>query len=126
MNKYDIPPVLKKKTDNKNESKFKVKYEGEPNIINDSNAEINMLKDAFKSKLDRENEMKAKNINPNFWFAVYFQDESQKEEFLKKAKINHLTKGQFINGIEFANEMGIDIKRKDVNIPSKFKGFKTK
>jgi len=52
MNKYDIPPVLKKNTDNKNESKFKVKYEGEPNIINDSNAELKMLKDAFKSKMD--------------------------------------------------------------------------
>lgn len=124
MNKFDIPPKTINTVEKQTESKYKVNYPKEPNVIEDSNAEINMLKDAFKSKLDRENELKKKNINPNFWFAVYFQDESQKEEFIKKAKLENITSGQFINGIKFAEALGISIKKKDVKVPSKFKVFK--
>jgi hypothetical protein len=85
MNKFDkAPPSMKQDVSKtETESKFAVEYPDERNIVDDTKAEIKMLKNAFKSQLDRENELKKKNINPNFWFAVYFQDEEQKEARLK-------------------------------------------
>ena len=74
-------------------------------------------------------------ISPEERYSVSdFKKQSEEciEQILQKGKMPIICGGtglyinSLIYGIEFANEMGIDIKRKDVNIPSKFKGFKTK
>lgn len=127
MSKYDIvpPPFRKKKQDDqKIDESYLVKYGKEPNIYNDTEAEMDTLKSKFKSKMDKERETKEQNTNPNFWFAVYFQDEAQKNEFLAKSHLANETKGLYIDGITLAKAMGIEIQRKEMRIPGKFKSFK--
>jgi len=101
-----------------------VDYPEERNIVDDTNAEIKTLKKSFQSKLDKEKEAKDKNINPNFWFAVYFQDEDQKNEFLEKSKASAITSGVYIDGLKLAEVLGIKMERKDIKAPGKFKSFK--
>lgn len=124
MKTFDIPPPNKTAKPKQDNSEFKVNYKSaESDLISDTNEEILTLKNAFKSKMDKEAELKKKNTDPNFWFAVYFQDSEQKNVFLKKIKANTLTEGLYIDGIEFAKLLGIEIPKKLVKAPGKFKSF---
>lgn len=126
MKTYDIPPPIKaeSKQEKQDDTEFKVNYKSEESdLIDDTAEELKTLKNAFKSKMDKENELKKKNIDPNFWFAVYFQDSDQKNDFLKKIKATKLTEGLYIDGIEFAKLLGIELPKKSVKAPGKFKGF---
>jgi len=126
MKTFDIVPPKAKKKESKTEdsNEFKVNYKSEESdLIDDTNEEILTLKNAFKSKMDKEQELKKKNTDPNFWFAVYFQDSEQKNVFLKKIKANTLTEGLYIDGIQFAKLLGIEIPKKPVKAPGKFKSF---
>lgn len=132
MKKYDIiPPVLDmnnttgdgtEKKDNK--SPIKVDYPDEPNIFKDTEAEVLAITKEFKNAREKEKEVKDKNTNTAFWFCVYFQDEEQKNEFFEKIGLTKTeTAGQYIDGITFAKKVGIQIDRKEVKKPGKFKGF---
>lgn len=122
MSKFDIiPPVPGKPIEIKEESL--VPYGAEENIIADTNSEINAFINSLKSDSAKEKIIKAKNTDARFFFAVYFQDSEQKEAFLRAIGADKLTAGQYINGLEFAKLLGIEIEKKDVKIPGKFKNF---
>lgn len=123
MSKYDITPPEKNKEPDVDNALI-VKYPKGRHVVEDTNAEIEMLKKAFKSPLEQEKELKEKNINPNFWFCVYFQNESQKEEFLKKIGADAITKGIYINGLDLAKLLGVEIQKEQIEKPQKFKVFK--
>lgn len=127
MSKYDIVPPLQQQETEQSEpidESLVVKYPKERNVIDDTDAEMQVLKNAFKSPMDLEREKKEQNTNPNFWFAVYFQNENQKNNFLKNIGADSLTEGLYIDGIEFAKHLGIDIEKEEMKIPGKFKSFK--
>lgn len=124
--KYDIvPPVHQPVSEpDDQDSNLVVKYGEKPNIIDDTNAEISALIIATQdSSAKNEARIKQKNTNGEYYFCVYFQDQEQKDEFIAKANLQGITKGLFINGIEMAAALGIDVKRKDLVKPGKFKNF---
>ena len=65
MSKYDIvpPPFRKKKQDDqKIDESYLVKYGKEPNIYNDTEAEMDTLKSKFKSKMKAVNKFNPANL----------------------------------------------------------------
>lgn len=126
MSKYDITPPNNPQPEDAVDESLIVKYPKERNIIDDTNAEIQMLKKAFRTPLDNEREKKEANINPDFFFSVYFQNQAQKDNFLKSIGADAISKGLFINGIEFAKLLGIEIQRENIEPPKKFKTFAKK
>lgn len=129
MKKYDIPvPFLEKKVKQKSKGTHNeslVKYPDEPNIFDDTKAEVDALANEFKNARQKEKDRKEQNTNAAFWFAVYFQDEDQKNEFFEKAGIDKtMTAGQYIDGITFAKQIGIEIVKKELKPPGKFKTIK--
>lgn len=118
--KYDMIPKLEKKKET-----GKIKYAEEPNLINDTNAEIQALlaetlpdNDVKKEKAQRE-----RDGNSRFWFSVYFQNQDQKNEFLKKIGATDITAGQYINGLELAEKLGIELEKKKLNPNIKINKF---
>lgn len=125
MSKYDFLTPGKKMGKPEKEETF-INYKDQPNIINDTNAEVKALIDYFNpsNDVDKEKANRMKDNSSRFWFAVYFQDDEQKNEFLQKSGADKLTAGQYINGLELAKLMGIDIQRKESKPPKKFNSFK--
>lgn len=97
-----------------------VKYGDKPNIIADTNAEVQALKTLLKGGSAQEKDKRAKNVDSGFWFAAYFQTREQKEAFFKKIGIK-LEGGQYVNGFDLCKALGIDIKPEAIKKPEKFK-----
>ena len=94
------------------DDKFIVPYPDEPNVIDDTFLEIETIKNNFQSSLDKEKKTKKEQITANYYFTVYFQDELQKDEFLKKSGLMDKTKGLFVNGFDLAEAFDIYIQKK--------------
>jgi hypothetical protein len=133
MSKFDIIPP-KKAEQKKNtvleraKEIYKINYAEKENIVEDTNNEITSLINFFNEKESNDvkkfKDKKASDNDTRFWFAVYFQDTDQKNEFLEKAGIKELTSGQYVDGLLLAEKLGIKMERKDVKPPKKFKNFK--
>lgn len=89
--------------------KLRVKYKEKRNVFEDTQAEIAVLKEAFKNPLQKEREQKEKLTDGNFWFAVYFKSREQKEEFLKKSGLSSITSGIYIDGEQLARHIGVEM-----------------
>ena len=128
MSKYDIiPPVAKQHTPAEKQQEPEtqaINYPEEENIFVDTNLGIQTLQSALQTSVQKEQQIKKDNTDTRFWFAVYFQDADQKNEFLKKVGAQHITAGQYIDGLELAKVLGIDLPKKEKRIPGKFKTFK--
>jgi hypothetical protein len=111
-------------TENAASVKSPVEYPSDtPDMIPDTNAEIKALRKSMAEGMDKEKLDKSKAVNPNFWFAVYFQDEEQKNEFLKNTGLQDKTKGQFVNGLDLAKAVNIPLTKKSFEIPKKIRSF---
>ena len=86
-----------------------------------SSEEISETLSAFKSRAKDEESKKSNNTNSDFWFAVYFADEGQRNEFLKKINSMGLLNDQYINGEEFAKKLGIELTPKKIKKPKPFR-----
>lgn len=104
--------------------KLRVKYKEKRNVFEDTEAEILVLKEAFKDPLQKEREQKEKLTDGNFWFAVYFKAKEQKEEFLLKSGLNKITSGIYIDGEQLAKHIGVDMKQTMPLIIPELKKFK--
>lgn len=125
MTTFDIPPPQPPQKPSKKEQVQLVDYPETPNIFDDTAAEVMALAKQFKNARDKEKETKDRNTNAAYWFAVYFQDEDQKKEFFNKIGVTpDISAGQYIDGITFAKLIGIDIVKKEVKKPGKFREFK--
>lgn len=127
MIQYKNKKIAKSKETNspsKLEDEFLIEYPNEPNITVDTNLEIYGLKKHFQTSMDKEKETKKLQITANYYFTVYFQDEEQKLEFFRKAGIDKLTSGLFVNGFDLAEKMGISIEKKQIKKPYTKKTFK--
>lgn len=104
--------------------KFKVRYKEKRNVFEDTEAELVVLKEAFKDPLQKEREQKEKLTDGNFWFAVYFKSKEQKDEFLKKSGVSAITSGIYIDGCQFASLMGVQMDETPALIKPELKKFK--
>lgn len=124
MTTFDIPPPQQPKKPTKKEQEQLVDYPETPNIFDDTAAEVKALSNQFKNARDKEKEAKDRNTNAAYWFAVYFQDEDQKKEFFDKIGVTpEISAGQYIDGITLAKLLGIEIVKKEVKKPGKFREF---
>jgi hypothetical protein len=128
MNKFDkihIPTPKQGTPSDITKSVPTVSYPSNGTLEQDTNAEIDALKSAFQLSNDAQKQKDRQEVvnNTRFWFAVYFQDEEQKKEFLTKAGIKDESAGQYINGLDLAKTLNIDIQKKEMSPPKKFNGF---
>ncbi|WP_157488317.1 hypothetical protein [Dyadobacter crusticola] len=86
-----------------------------------ANQEISETLKAFKDRSKGEKSEKATNTNSEFWFAVYFADEDQRNEFLRKINSLSLLDDQYINGEALARKMGIELTPKKIKKPKPFR-----
>lgn len=86
-----------------------------------ANEEISETLQAFKTRAKDEAAEKANNTSSEFWFAVYFADEDQRNEFLEKIKAFTLLDDQYINGEKLAKRLGIDLTPKKIKKPKPFR-----
>lgn len=88
--------------------------------------EIEEVVSLFKQRAKDEENEKAKNVNTDYWFAVYFADQEQRDEFLKKVNLLGKMEDQYINGETFASALQVPIAKKKIKTPKPFrknKGF---
>lgn len=109
--------------------KSKVKATPPPAIESFEDAtkeEIEGVTSLFKQRSKDESNLKQKNTSTEFWFAVYFADEDQRNEFLQKADLLKKMNDQYINGEDSAKAMGVELTKKRIDTPKSFrknKGF---
>lgn len=89
-----------------------VKYKSPtPDIESDSEDEMNHVIKEFKASKDAEIKHYDTVTSANYYFAVYFADEAQKNEFIDKVKAReYFDKTEtFIAGKDLADLLGIEI-----------------
>lgn len=88
--------------------------------------EIEAITSLFKRKSGDERSLKEKNTSTGYWFAVYFADEDQKNEFIKNSGLEKKMDSQYVNGEVFAKVVGVELTKKKIETPKAFrrnKGF---
>ena len=77
--------------------------------------------EAFRKRAKEEEERKAQNISTEYWFAVYFANQAQRDVFLKKLKLLELLEDQYIDGKTFADAVGVKIPDVEIETPKVFR-----
>lgn len=86
-----------------------------------ANEEVSEALSLFKSRAKGEEAEKQANVSSEYWFAVYFADEEQRNEFLEKIKAFSLLQDQYINGEALARKLGVEITPKKIKKPKPFR-----
>jgi len=85
--------------------------------------EISEVLAAFKRRAKDEADAMQKNISTDYWFSVYFASQNQRDIFLRA--LNLLEKmdadGQYVDGITFAQAVGIEVPNEEITIPKSFR-----
>lgn len=85
---------------------------GNPEI--DSKADLNEVQKSFRERIKMENERFQNTTDSEYWFAVCFQTREQKEAFLKAMNL-FLIGDKYLDGIEVAKQLGINIPAANIN-----------
>jgi len=94
-----------------------INYKSEvPNVEQDSIDEISEI----TKKRRHETQVFENNTNANFFSCLIFNTQEQRDEFIKKVGIE-VEDGQYINGLELAEKIGITIESKSRPAPKEFK-----
>ena len=86
--------------------------------------EIDGVVSKFKQRSAAEQAQKEQNISTEYWFAVYFADQAQRDDFLRKVNLLQKLEDQYIDGETFAKAVGIEIERKRIVTPKGFRKHK--
>ncbi|OCG77376.1 hypothetical protein A9G42_05580 [Gilliamella sp. Nev6-6] len=84
---------------------------GNPEI--DSKSDLNEVQAAFRKRMKMENARFQNTTDSEYWFAMCFQTRAQKEAFLRAMDL-FLLGDKYLDGVEVAEKLGIDIP--DANI----------
>lgn len=76
---------------------------------------------AFRKRSRDEEAKKAQNISTEYWFAVYFANQEQRDAFLRKVKLLEMLDDQYIDGQTFADAMGVEIPNVEITTPKAFR-----
>ncbi len=83
--------------------------------------EIGEVLAAFRARSKEEAAQKAKNVSTDFWFAVYFASEDQRNAFLRAVSLLEKMQDQYIPGDDFAKALGVKIPSEEITIPKAFR-----
>jgi hypothetical protein len=86
--------------------------------------ELNEFQTAFHNRMVNEGKNIDKLTSTGYWFCAYFADFEQCQEFLRKAGLQNLMEGQYINGQMMAEKLDIKIEKKKISPPPSFKKHK--
>jgi hypothetical protein len=85
----------------------------------DAQAEVSAVLSGFQDRARQEQARFELATDTEFWFSVYFQSREQKEAFLKA--LEWLTSGdKYLNGLELAEAMGIELPKVSLPKPRPF------
>ena len=85
---------------------------GNPEI--DSKADLDEVQKSFRERIEMENERFQNTTDSEYWFAVCFQTREQKEAFLKAMNL-FLIGDKYLDGVEVAKQLGINIPAANIN-----------
>lgn len=85
---------------------------GNPEI--DSKADLDEVQKSFRERIKMENERFQNTTDSEYWFAVCFQTREQKEAFLKAMNL-FLIGDKYLDGVEVAKQLGINIPAANIN-----------
>lgn len=104
---------------NKNAPNFESMFEDEQNPLTDQamtgdfETDINgQMSAALRAAIDARKSLEERfriADDPHFYFLACFQSVDQKKEFLTKVGLGHEVENDFINGLELARALGIEL-----------------
>lgn len=96
--------------------------------------EISEVLESFRQRAKDEAAQKAKNVSTDYWFAVYFASQEQRDAFLKAIELGYKILGesrkanlldkledQYLSGTVLADALGIDLPKEEITIPKAFR-----
>ena len=83
--------------------------------------EISEVLSAFRQRAKDEEAAKAKNVSTDFWFAVYFASQEQRDVFLRAVNLVMHLDDQYIDSMTFARAVGVDIPNEEITAPKAFR-----
>ena len=89
----------------------------------ESEREISETLKAFRADAARDDARIADATQTEFWTAVIFQSQAQRDEFWRKLKATRLVDDQYIDGLDLAKLLGIEL---ETPIPAAKKPRKSK
>lgn len=84
---------------------------GNPEI--DSKADLDEVKKGFRERIKMENSRFQDTTDSEYWFAVCFQSRAQKDAFLKAMNL-FLIGDKYLDGVEVAKQLGVEIPEADI------------
>lgn len=84
---------------------------GNPEV--DAKADLDEVQAAFRKRMKMENARFQNTTDSEYWFAMCFQTRAQKDAFLKAMNL-FLIGDKYLDGVEVAAQLGIDIP--DANV----------
>jgi hypothetical protein len=76
---------------------------------------------ALKARAKEEEKIKQQNVSTDFWFAVYFASQEQRDKFLNFIGVLNKLEDQYIDAETFANAVGLSIDEQEIKIPKAFR-----
>lgn len=79
----------------------------------DSTSDLDELHASFRKRAEMENDRFQNTTDSEYWFAVCFQTREQKDAFLRAMNL-FLIGDKYLDGLEVAKQLGIDIPKADI------------
>lgn len=99
-----------------------VEMEAMPESFEDATKEeIGEVLALFRQRAKDEAAKKEKNISTEYWFAVYFASQEQRDAFLRAVKLLEKLEDQYLSGTDFAKAVGVDLQKEEITIPKAFR-----
>lgn len=84
---------------------------GNPEV--DSKADLDEVQASFRERIKTENSRFQNTTDSEYWFAMCFQSREQKDAFLRAMNL-FLIGDKYLNGVEVAKQLGIDIPEANI------------
>lgn len=83
--------------------------------------EIGEVLALFRQRAKDEAAKKEKNVSTDYWFAVYFASQDQRDAFLRAVKLLEKLEDQYLSGTVLADALGVEIPKEEITIPKAFR-----
>lgn len=94
------------------------------NLEKETNKEISEAHAKLRAATLNEQKTTSDVLSTGYWFAVYFADTEQRNEFVRNAGLDKVMAGQYFNGEQFAEKVGVKITKKKISPPKAFRKHK--
>lgn len=84
-------------------------------------AEVSDFMKKFRAQSEEEKRLKEQNVSTDYWFAVYFANQAQRDRFLMALDLLDIMADQYIDGEAFAKAAGVDLPKETITVPKAFR-----